>query len=137
MKARLITFCQMLIFCGSITAQTVRNIQVLGAGTNEVSVAISPKDTDIVVMGANLTYDAFSSDGGLTWQKLDMQSAYGVWGDPCILTDTAGNFYFFHLADNDTIRVWPRWCDRIVCQKSIDEGAAWDSGTFAGLDLPK
>lgn len=62
-----------------------------------------------------------------------MKSSYGVWGDPIILSDTAGHFYFFHLstpADG-------HWIDRMVCQKSTDGGKTWSDGTYTGLNGAK
>jgi hypothetical protein len=37
-------------------------------------------------------------DGGFTWSKQALYSPWGVWGDPCIITDTSGRFFYFHLS---------------------------------------
>jgi hypothetical protein len=50
-------------------------------------------------------------------------------GDPCLLVDTAGNYYYFHLSDPS----FGTWIDRIVCQKSTDGGQTWTDGTTMGL----
>lgn len=62
-----------------------------------------------------------------------MTSSYGVWGDPNIIVDTAGHFYFFHLSNPPQ----GSWIDRIVCQKTTDNGITWNDGSFTGLNGQK
>ncbi len=94
---------------------------------------ISPKNPDIMVAGANIDIVYYSDDGGLTWQEDHLDSPYGVWGDPCIIADTAGDFYYFHLSNPSN----GNWIDRIVCQKSTDGGHTWSDGTYMGLNGAK
>lgn len=96
----------------------------------EVSIAISPKNPAQVVAGANINNVYFSSDTGRTWEHNNLKSTYGVGGDPVLITDTAGNFYYFHLSDYAR----GNRLDRIVCQKSSDGGKTWSKGTFMGLN---
>ncbi len=100
---------------------------------NEPSIAIDPRHPNRLVAGANLNNVYTSSDTGQTWIKSQLTSTYGVWGDPCTGVDTSGAFYFFHLSNpsNGT------WIDRIVCQKSTDQGQSWSPGTFTGLNSQK
>ena len=101
---------------------------------NEPAIVVSPKDPNILVAGANTDiFSIISSDGGLTWEEGFLTSQYGVWGDPCIIADTAGDFYYFHLSNPPG----GNWIDRIVCQKSTDNGATWSDGTFMGLNGAK
>lgn len=104
---------------------------------NEPAICISPVDTNIITAAANVDLFYSSTDGGKTWDMLQADSKYGVYGDPCIVADTSGNFLYFHLALNDTITIWPRWADRIVCQKTNTGGNTWMVDTFTGLNLPK
>ena len=101
---------------------------------NEPSIFINPANTLEIVAGTNMNNQYFSSDGGLSWTIQTLNSnAYSVAGDPCIIADTAGNFYYFHLSNPAT----GSWLDRIVCQKSVDGGRLWNDGTGIGLNGSK
>jgi len=99
----------------------------------EPSIAINPKNPGQLVAGANIVLFYTSGDGGLTWQEGTLTSSYGVMGDPCLLIDTAGNYYYFHLSNPS----FGNWIDRIVCQKSTDGGLTWTDGTYMGLNGAK
>jgi hypothetical protein len=49
---------------------------------------------------------------------------YGVWGDPCIITDGNGRVYYFHLSDPEGTN-WSsdQILDRMVCQTKDGPGA--------------
>ena len=100
----------------------------------EVSICINPKNLNQLVAGANITNCYYSTNGGLNWTWLNMTSTYGVWGDPIIMVDTVGAFYFFHLSNPSS---GGGWIDRMVCQKSTNAGISWNNGSYAGLNLPK
>ena len=99
----------------------------------EPSIMINPKNTDEIVAGANTASFYYSDDGGSTWNLGTLTSSYGVWGDPCIIADTNGHFYFFHLSNPAS----GNWIDRIVAQKSTDGGQTWNDGSYMGLDGTK
>lgn len=96
---------------------------------NEPSVALDFKNPLRMMVGNNTSMYHSSEDGGLTWQVGVLESPLGVWGDPCLVTDTLGNFYFFHLSNVPH----GTWIDRIVCQRSSDMGATWTEGSGIGL----
>ena len=101
---------------------------------NEPSIMMNPKNPNQLVAGANLSSYYISEDGGYNWTRGDLVSeAYGVWGDPAIIVDTAGDFYFFHLSDADG----GNWIDRIVCQKYDFESGIWNDGSYMGLNGTK
>ena len=101
---------------------------------NEPSIAINPKNTNQMVAGANLDNYYYSDDAGYTWQNNRLFSPQlGVWGDPCIMADTNGSFYFFHLSNP----IGASWIDRIVCQRTDDFTVTWTDGTGIGLNGTK
>ena len=101
---------------------------------NEPSIIMNPKNPDQLVAGSNLRSYYYSVDGGYNWTRGDLISPeYGVWGDPCIIVDTAGDFYFFHLSNP----VQGNWIDRIVCQKFDIDAVEWNDGSYMGLNGSK
>ncbi len=99
----------------------------------ETTIKLNPKNPAIIVAGANLNNYYYSSDTGRTWNRGQLTSNHGVWGDPVIEVDTTGNFFFFHLSNPPS----GNWIDRIVCQKSTNNGKTWSDGTFVGLNGKK
>ncbi len=99
----------------------------------EVTICINPKNPSNIAAGSNINNFYFSSDTGKTWHSGILESKFGVWGDPCIIADTSGNFYYFHLSNPPN----GSWIDRTVCQKSTDGGMSWSSGTYSGLNGKK
>ncbi len=108
-----------------------------GFGPCEPSIYINPKDDNKIVAGSVLNNVYFSDDGGVTWSKDQLESSYGVYGDPVISADSKGNFYYLHLSDPDK-KGWSsqKLLDRIVIQKSAD-GKTWEDGSFMGMHHPK
>ena len=94
---------------------------------SETTIAIDPQNTNHQVAGANLTNYYYSMDGGQNWSQGSLTSTWGNYGDPNVVCDGAGNFYYFHLADQ---------LDRIICQKSNAFPPSWNSGTYAGQNNP-
>jgi len=86
-----------------------------------------------MIAGANLNSYYFSFDGGLNWNRNPMNSNLGVWGDPCLVIDTLGYYYFFHLSYPSAAT----WLDQIVCQRSVNNGLSWSSGSGIGKNSPK
>jgi hypothetical protein len=102
----------------------------------EVSIAINPKTPLQMAAGANLDNCYYSTDGGLHWTGNKLISpGNGVYGDPCLFTDTSGAFYFMHLSfpppGNGS------WVDRIVCHRSADGGQTYAEATYTGKNGSK
>lgn len=114
----------------SLQAQYLNVVIGTSFDPNEPSICISPANTNLMVAGSNLDNYYYSQDGGNTWNGWVLGSSYGVWGDPVLVADTAGNFYYFHLSNPPQ----GSWIDRIVCQKSINGGSTWNNGSFTGLN---
>ncbi len=125
----------LLIFAYSSAFSQHRNVKIGGSlgerDPQEPSIIISPTNTSHIMAGANLNHYYFSNDSGESWIHGELISeSYGVHGDPCLVADTEGNFYFFHLANPPG----PGFADRIVCQKLDKDSTGWSEGTFTGLN---
>lgn len=130
MKMRM---CVILALFYSIFAKS-QNIQISSVGNpSEPSIFMDPKNPRYIVAGANISSMYYSQDTGRTWTRKTLSSTYGVWGDPSIICDTSGYFYFFHLSNPPSPGYW---IDRIVCQRSTDKGSTWNNGTFTALVPP-
>ena len=97
----------------------------------EVTISINPLNPDILAAGANIDNFYRSTDGGNTWVESHLVSTLlGVWGDPVVLFDSLGNLYYSHLSN--PVSGW--WIDRIVVQRSTDNGLTWNDGVGVGLN---
>ena len=101
---------------------------------NETSIAMDLNNPEHMLIGANINNYYTSNDGGLSWEMHTQKSSLGVWGDPVMVIDTAGNYYHFHLSRPEKNG---HWIDRIVCQKSQDRGETFNDGTYMGLNGQK
>jgi len=97
------------------------------------SIFISPKNTQNIVAGSVIDYVHQSLDGGNTWVTTSLESDLGVYGDPCVVADTKGNFYYFHLS-NPQGKAYSskQFLDRIVVHKSENKGKTWTNGIGIG-----
>lgn len=124
-----------LVFFFTISIQAQFTNVLISKGTfhypNEPAIKINPNNTDIQFAGSNINNYYVSLDGGATWSENTLTSYLGVWGDPALAIDSNGDFYFFHLSNADA------WIDRMVCQKSTDNGVTFNEGTFFGLNGSK
>ena len=102
---------------------------------SEPTILINPYNQNHMVAGSNVDNYYYSFDGGLTWSVNTLKSSeYGVWGDPSIVMDSYQHFYYFHLTKDPKDG---KWYDRMICQKSEDEGITWDDpGTYFGMNPP-
>jgi hypothetical protein len=134
MKMKIKLFIISIFIFSNLQAQ-YQNVLIADYGSmNEPSIYINPKNPLEIMGGANIDNYFYSEDGGYTWQVNVLESpSYGVWGDPMIITDTTGNFYFFHLSNPSV----GNWIDRIVCQKYNKLNGTWNDGSFMGLNGSK
>jgi len=110
----------------------------MALGPCEPTICVNPANTKNIAAGAILDRYYWSEDGGRTWKNEDLKSTYGVFGDPVIVADWKGNFYYAHLSDPEG-KQWgsEKLLDRIVIQKSTDGGKTYNDGSFCGYRHPK
>lgn len=65
----------------------------------EPSICINPKNTNEIIAGTVMNDYYYSLDGGSTWTAKSIKCKYGVNGDPCMLIDTLGRYFYFHLSN--------------------------------------
>ncbi len=125
MKFQSVLFC----VCLSILSQA-QNVLISDQNDpNEPCIVIDPKQPNVLIVGANLDNYYVSTDTGNTWTVNQLTSGFGVWGDPVLVVDTQSAYYFFHLSNTPG----GNWIDRMVCQKSTDNGSTWSNGSYTGL----
>lgn len=122
-------------FLAITTYSQFTNVLISSANDpNEPSIVIDPNNTNTLFAASNINNYYISNDGGFTWSENTLSStSYGVWGDPALMIDNNSNLYFFHLSNPPS----GNWIDRIVCQKSTDNGNSWNDGTYFGLNGTK
>jgi len=108
---------------------------------NEPSIAVNPKNTNQMIVAANGPVDNYyySNDSGFSWNQAGSFSFdAGLWGDPCVIADTSGNFYFFHL-ERLRISGQLQMPDRVFCRKMVcnQMAAGWIEVSYIGLNAPK
>lgn len=131
---RLLLFCIVFVFTVHLFGQYENILISTSQSPNEPSIVMNPKNPNELVAGSNIKSYFYSVDGGYNWTSGNLESPeYGVWGDPCIIVDTAGDFYFFHLSNPQQ----GSWIDRIVCQKFDIDAVEWTDGTYMGLNGTK
>lgn len=112
---------------GMIAQAQFANVQITPSIFGEGVIGIDPNNVSRMAGGANINYYFYSSDTGYTWNTGTLVSSYSVYGDPCVVADNSGNFYYTHLTTS---------LDRVVIQKSTDGGATWSNGTFTAYNPP-
>jgi len=99
-----------------------KNIQVSSASAfnpNEISIAFNPKNDLEIVAGTNLRYVYSTTDGGLTWAENNIASTLGERGDPVLVSDSLGNFYYVHIGLNG-----------LICQAATGATGSWSTGSM-------
>ena len=125
-----------ILFVASTFPQYL-NVRVDSPSSNqpeEVSIAINPVNPNFLAAGANINHFFRSSDSGYNWTTSFLSSSFGVWGDPVVVYDELGYLYYGHLSNPP----FPGyWIDRIVIQRSTNNGVSWNDGAGIGFLSPK
>lgn len=109
-----------------------------GVGPCEPSICIHPENNKKIVAASVLNNVYTSENAGKTWTKSTLNSSHGVYGDPVVRFDQKGNVYYSHLANSKGQAYNSvEFLDRIVVQKSEDNGKTWTDGSFPKVDHVK
>ena len=107
-------------------------------GPCEPTISINPKNINHIVAGAVLDNVYLSKDGGASWEKSQMKSPHGVYGDPVVRFTNSGFPLFAHLSNSAGMAYNSvEFLDRIVVHHSIDGGHTWNDGNFPKVDHSK
>jgi len=99
---------------------------------SEPHIVINRQNPSQIVAGSILDNVYFSGNYGHTWQHGRLQSPYGAYGDPVLISDDNGRIYYFHLSKTPEA-----WLEGIVMQYSDDGGQTWSDGVLIGKNPPK
>lgn len=156
MKYLVILYFVLLISC--VTSQNVTHLQVVKnisyksnyqnikiaegeifqTGPCEPSIAINPTNPKNIVAGSVLDGYHYSMDAGKTWKSGVLTSVLGVYGDPCLLTNAKGDFFYLHLSNPDNLAYASSdFLNQIVIHRSQDGGKNWNQGYGIGYNSPK
>ena len=125
-----------------IPVANYKNIKItesnaIPVGSCEPSIAINPLNPNNIVAGNVMDAYHYSFDAGKTWVSKKLVSKQGVFGDPCIVADKEGVFYYLHLANPDNrAYTGESFLNQIVLQSSIDGGKTWTDGSSIGKNEP-
>jgi hypothetical protein len=105
----------------------------------EPSIAVNPRDPQNIVAASVLDNIYVTKNAGADWTKVQVKSTWGVYGDPALIADSRGRFYFFHLSDPTSGKgdYSSEKLDRMVVQQSTDGGLTWSMGESIGFNHPK
>ena len=137
MKNILIIISAIVLLSNSLFAQYT-NVKISNLyGPNETSIMINPFNPNIIVAGSNISYTNsysgyyYSSNGGLNWSGGVLISNVAMpSGDPVIIVDTSGHFYF--IQNSDMGFPAPPGFNKHLVQKSTDNGVTWSDGVTYG-----
>ncbi len=100
----------------------------------EPSIYINPNNTNQIIAGSVMNDYYYSVDGGKTWKSKSIRSRKnGVNGDPCMLIDNNGYYYYFHLSNiKGTSLIGGMVCERSKTIKGrfIKEGHTLVNGKY-------
>ncbi|HEU5291273.1 MAG TPA: sialidase family protein [Cyclobacteriaceae bacterium] len=128
----------LLVFSAGLAQGQFKNILLDPEGGTEPGIAVNHSNPKNIVAGSAPNHVYSTIDGGLTWEKSTLKSTLGVAGDPLVVSDIKGTFYYFHLSDpTGKNRESDEFLDRILVQESGDGGKSWSEAVSIGLNPPK
>lgn len=107
----LVNSCSQKIYVRTIPKS---NTSTYHAAQVEPAIAVNPNKPKELIAGTVLSDYYFSKNRGKTWRSMTLKSPYGVNGDPVVLIDPRGYYYYFHLSNPEG----GTKLDRMVCQRT-------------------
>lgn len=103
---------------------------------SEPCITQNPTNSNEYAVGANLDAAFISIDGGKTWEYDTLGCEKYTWGDPCLVSNTKGDFFFFHLQKQNYSAEESR-LEKIICQKYNKKRSDWIPISAVSCDTPK
>lgn len=107
-----------------------KNILLDGAGTYEPSVAINRDNAQNIIVSAAPDNIYYTINGGTTWDKTKLTTAFGVTAGMTLLADFKDRIYCVHQAITNGK-------SKIVIQESSNGGKTWSEGALISTDTGK
>lgn len=107
-----------------------KNVPLDSDGAYEPSVAINRDDTQNIVVSAAPDNIYYTRNGGASWDKIRLTTAFGVTAGMILSADFSDNFYCVHQAIKNGKST-------IVIQESSDGGKTWSEGVLVNADTGK
>lgn len=120
----------LLLFSHWLSAQQISPEEILGKekwNCNEPSLAINPVKPEECILLTNNNHSFRFIPSKKKWEHEEMESPYGVYGDPVVQMDRKGRLYIVHLSKTKD-KKRPEWFDRIVFQSRIQANASHSIG---------
>lgn len=108
-------------------------VSKLNNNPNEVTIAVNHQNEAQILIASNTANLYLSADSGVNWEEKKQQSSLGVAGDPTLFCDEQGIFYYAHLSKTPG-KIRPDYYDRMVVQRSTDQGKTWSDGVGVGFN---
>jgi len=127
-------------FFGSIAQEAiVRQVNTIGNDyyPNEPSTCILRTEPSIRIAAANINHYYRSADTGKIWDARTLESALGIWGDPVLHATPDGSVFYTHLSRTPEKETHYGYIDRIVVQRSDDQGITYSPGIGVGFNGDK
>jgi len=129
LKKLIVNLFSLVLFCHTAEAQ-FKNVLIDPAGAYEPSIAVSRTDMQNVVASSAPDNIYYSNNGGLSWEKTKLSSAFGTISSVSLLADFKGNFI-------SLVEVKKNGKSNIVIKASTDGGKTWNREARVSSDTTK
>ncbi len=119
LSSEAIPFLALNLLSAVVVAQM--SVSVIGTDLVDPSIAISSRDNNQIVIGAGPDKVYYTEDAGNSWNEGKISSTLEMAGNPVVVVDKKGRFYYFHHTKDGSV----------ATQLSKDGGMSWmEQGSF-------